>query len=389
MVGLVVGVAGLLQPGPVDATQHSASRSFSATSVAPGTEVVVTITAGGFGTGGRIVETLPTGWGYVSSDPAGATFDADARTVKYTLLGGETTFKYTVTASSEVDDHTFLGTLKNFDQEVVTVGGSDTVTVTQAPAPDPTPAQGGTNGGPGATASRSFSPASAAPGAQVVVTISAANYGFGGRIVETLPPGWSYESSNPAGATFEANDRTVTFTLVDETFFEYTVTASSTSGSHDFSGVLVDSDLNELQIGGASSVTVQATSGATASRSFSPASVAPGAEVVVTISAADYGFGGRIVETLPPGWGYESSDPAGATFEANDRTVTFTLVDEMSFEYTVTASSTSGSHDFSGVLTDSDLNRHQIRRRQQRHGPGGFRGDRIAVVLPGVGGSGR
>ena len=53
VVGLVLGVAGLLQPGSVDATQHSASRSFSATSVAPGAEVVVTITAGGFGFGGQ------------------------------------------------------------------------------------------------------------------------------------------------------------------------------------------------------------------------------------------------------------------------------------------------------------------------------------------------
>ena len=312
--------------------------------MAPGAEVVVTISAADYGFGGQIVETLPTGWGYESSDPAGATFDANDRTVTFTLVD-ETSFEYTVTASSTSGSHDFSGVLVDSDLNRHQIGGASSVTV-QATS--------------GATASRSFSPASVAPGAEVVVTISAANYGFGGQIVETLPTGWGYESSDPAGATFDANDRTVTFTLVDETSFEYTVTASSTSGSHNFSGVLVDSDFNRHQIGGASSVTVQATSGATASRSFSPASVAPGAEVVVTISAANYGFGGRIVETLPTGWGYESSDPAGATFEANDRTVTFTLVDETSFEYTVTASSTSGSHNFSGVLVDSDLNRHQI-----------------------------
>ena len=360
VVGLVLGVVGLLQPSPVDATQHSASRSFSAMSVAPGAEVVVTITAADFGVGGRIVETLPVGWDFVSSDPAGDTFDADARTVSYTLLGDETTFKYTVTASSEVGDHTFSGALVDFELDSVTIGGSSTVAVTQTPTPDPTPDQGDTNGGPGAAASRSFSPASAAPGAQVVVTISAASYGFAGQIVETLPVGWGYVSSDPAGATFDADARTVAFTLVDETSFEYTVTASSTSGSHNFSGVLVDSDLKRHDIGGDSSVTVQAAGEATASRSFSPASVAPGAEVVVTISAANYGFAGQIVETLPMGWAYESSDPTGAVFDADARTVAFTLVDETSFAYTVTASSTSGSHHFSGVLLDSDLSTHQI-----------------------------
>ena len=49
-------------------------------------------------------------------------------------------------------------------------------------------------------------------------------------------------------------------------------------------------------------------------------------------------FGGLIVETLPEGFGYVSSDPAGASFDADAGTVTFTLVDETSFKYSVTAS---------------------------------------------------
>jgi hypothetical protein len=79
-------------------------------------------------------------------------------------------------------------------------------------------------------------------GGNVEVTITAANYGFGGQIVETLPGGFTYVSSDPAGATFDSADRTVTFTLVDETIFKYTVTAPDVAGSHSFEGILRDSD---------------------------------------------------------------------------------------------------------------------------------------------------
>ena len=43
---------------------------------------------------------------------------------------------------------------------------------------------------------------------------------------------------------------------------------------------------------------------ATATRSFSATTVAPGRQVMVTITAADYGDAGQVVETLPPGFSY-------------------------------------------------------------------------------------
>ena len=71
---------------------------------------------------------------------------------------------------------------------------------------------------------------------------------------------------------------------------------------------------------------------------------------------------GLIVETLPEGFGYVSSDPVGASFDGDADTVTFTLVDETSFKYTVTASSTAGDYPFSGTLRDSDLEGTRHRR---------------------------
>ena len=351
-LAVVLGLIGLLQESPVDASQHSAERSFSATSVAPSDEVVVTITAADFGVGGRIVETLPSGFEYVSSDPAGATFDANDRTVSFTLLGGETTFKYTVAAPSGEDDYSFSGILKNFDQEEEVIGGPSTITVASATTTEPPPDQGdgeGEGGDSEATASRTFSAASVSAGGSLEVTITAGNYGFGGQIVETLPEGFEYVSSEPAGATFNGVDRTVTFTLVDETTFKYTVTAPSGDGDYSFSGELIDSDRMSHTIGGSSSITVEAAPGATASRSFSPTSVSAGGTLEVTITAATYGFGGQIVETLPSGFDYVSSDPDSATFNSDDRTVTFTLVDETTFKYTVTAPSGDGDYSFSGV----------------------------------------
>jgi hypothetical protein len=297
-VAVALGLIGLLQIGPVDASRHRAERSFSATSVAPGDEVVVTITAYGFGSGGQIAETLSAGFEYVSSDPVGAPYNPDDRTVRYTLLGGETIFKYTVTALSGEDDYSFSGILKNFDQEEAVIGGPSTITVASGTTTEPPPGQGdgeGEGGESEATASRSFSPTSqwvreGEQGRQrsLEVTITAADYGFGGQIVETVPSGFEYVSSDADGDPFNLVDRTVTFTLVDETTFKYTVTAPGRNANYRFSGVLIDSDKMSHTIGGSSSITVEGALGASASRSFSPTSVSKGGNLEVTITAAQW-----------------------------------------------------------------------------------------------------
>jgi hypothetical protein len=107
----------------------------------------------------------------------------------------------------------------------------------------------------------------------------------------------------------ELSGNQVRFTLQGEASFTYTVTASGTAGSHTFSGTLRDIELDDYPVGGASSVTVEAPSTPTpsATRSFNPATVAPGGTVTVTIQAADYGLAGGVTETLPTGFAYVSS----------------------------------------------------------------------------------
>ena len=115
------------------------------------------------------------------------------------------------------------------------------------------------------SATRSFDPATVAPGGVVVVRIEATGYGRLGGVTETLPAEFSYESSSlDEEDVLEVDDRTVRFTLLGrDTTFTYTVTASSTVGDYDFSGVLSDDDKMETPVGGATSVTVRSSGGAT------------------------------------------------------------------------------------------------------------------------------
>ena len=112
----------------------------------------------------------------------------------------------------------------------------------------------------------------------------------------------------------------------------------------------------------ASATTAATASGnASAARSFSSASVEPGGQVTVTITAANYGTFGRVTETLPQGFAYVfSSLPDSQVTEVDARTVRFNLLGNASFTYTVTASSVEDSYSFSGTLTDSDRNEHVV-----------------------------
>ena len=107
------------------------------------------------------------------------------------------------------------------------------------------------------SATRSFSPASVAPGGQVTVTITAANYGAFGVVTETLPQGFTYvNSSLPDDQVTEVDARNIRFTLQGQTSFTYAVTASNMAGPHTFSGTLRDSERNDHVVGGTATVTV-------------------------------------------------------------------------------------------------------------------------------------
>ena len=136
----VVGVAGLLPSGPVEATSHSAVRSFSAPWVLPGGALEVTITAAGYGGFGQVVETRPAGFSYEGSDLSEAAVAVEGQTVAFTLLGDER-FTYTVAAPSAEGVYSFSGVLLDANRTEQAVGGDSSIRVGPAPTPTPQPPQ--------------------------------------------------------------------------------------------------------------------------------------------------------------------------------------------------------------------------------------------------------
>ena len=349
----VGGATSVTVRAPVTGSSPSATRSFSPTTVDAGADVTVTIAVANYGGFGRVTETLPLGFTYKSSSLEDSQVDASGgRVVKFTLQG-ERSFTYVATASSTAGPHTFSGDLTDSDRGNHHVGGRTSVTVRAMAA--------------GASATRSFSSRTVNAGADVTVTIRASNYGGFGRVTETLPAGFTYKSSSLDDSQVDTTGgQTVNFTLQSDSSFTYVVTAPtpSTAGSYTFSGMMRDSDRQNHDVGGTSSITVRAApEGPGATRSFSNESVGLGADVTVTIAVVNYGGFGRVTETLPEGFTYNSSsledsqvDVSGGQVEV----VSFTLQGDSSFTYVATAPITAGSYTFSGELRDSDRNNHTV-----------------------------
>ncbi len=230
----------------------------------------------------------------------------------------------------------------------------------------------GQAGASGHSATRSFSPTTAAAGEEITVTITAAGYGSFGQVVETLPNGFSYVdgSTNPSSVRTSANGQKVTFTLLGAVpSFSYKVTVGDMAGT--FQGTLTDDMGASENIGGASLVTPTAGPGQTptptttaptgrgATRTLSATSVRPGDEITVTIDATVGSFG-QVVETLPDGFAYMEGSSQTQRVAVDGQTLTFTLVGNAEFRYKVTASDTAGTYTFMGSLRDDEGNTHTI-----------------------------
>lgn len=107
------------------------------------------------------------------------------------------------------------------------------------------------------TAERSFSVTRATPGADVEVTVALSEYGAFAQLVETLPDGFIYRSSNVDERAVEVDGQTVSFILIGAVeSVVYTVAVPETEGSYVFSGVIKDQDKDEREVAGATRITV-------------------------------------------------------------------------------------------------------------------------------------
>ena len=147
-----------------------------------------------------------------------------------------------------------------------------------------------------------------------------------------------------AGASTE-----VTLTVQDSATFDYQTTVEAVSQGDP----AVMDDVT---------VTTHVSEGAFATRNLPGASVAPSAQFTVEMAAGGYGLAGRIVETLPAGFAYipgsASLDPLQV--EVAGQNMVFILFGETSFTYDVTASTTPGTYNFAGTLTDFDMSGYTV-----------------------------
>ena len=329
MIVAAVGAAGLLSPGPVDATGHSATRSFSAASAVMGGTVEVTIEVADLGGFGGVTETLPDGFSYVSTTLADEPV-IDGQDVTFALLD-EDSFSYTVRAPDTLGTHTFHGVVKDNELDSNEVGGDSDVMVRPSAV----------------DASRSFSSSAVDAGGELTVTITAAEYGQFGQVVETLPAGFGYVSTSLDDPPW-VSGQMLGFSLFGENSFTYTVTVSRVLGTHNFSGVVKDETRMEAAVGGDSTVTVQAAAASHSATRSVDTRVEAGAEVVVTIELEGLGGFGQVKETLPEGFAYVASSLPDDQVGSADGTLTFTILRDDSFTYTVTASDVEGDHALSG-----------------------------------------
>lgn len=83
-----------------------------------------------------------------------------------------------------------------------------------------------------------------------------------------------------------------------------------------------------------------------------PSSVSTNEAFQVTIDVADYGAAGQVLEKLPTGFTYVDSTLPEEAVTVNGSKVSFLLMNEESFSYTLKAPSSSGTYQFTGILRD-------------------------------------
>ena len=110
MVSAIAGLWLMSGSAPLAAqTTPTANRSFDSTTVAPGGQVEVTIAVANYGGFGRVADTLPGGFTYVSSSLSDAQVRNTGQEYRIHPARGKTSFTYTVTASSTAGPHSFSG----------------------------------------------------------------------------------------------------------------------------------------------------------------------------------------------------------------------------------------------------------------------------------------
>ena len=317
-------------------------------------DYTITVTNNGDGDamGATVVDTLPAGLTYVSSDPAGA---ASGSTVTWNV--GEL-----APDASETVTLTVRGTTGGAKVNVATASSGGNSFQPEARATT-------TILVPDITVEKTGRPAMFV-GNQVTYTLTASNSGdaalTGVTITDTIPTGMSYVTSSPAGTVSEDGAQvswSVGNLAVDaETSVTVTLqgdqvgTVTNAAGASATEGVSA-SDTLEIRVLPAPGATIQITD------SFDP--VSEGEQVDFTVAVSNQGrspmTGVRVVVPIPTEMTFVSTSDTQATLGGDGRTVTFQLDgslatgESVSFTITVEANQLPGDQIRKDTVTTATL----------------------------------
>ena len=106
-------------------------------------------------------------------------------------------------------------------------------------------------------ATRSFSAAEVEPRGPLEVTVSAANFGSFGQVIETLPVGFVYRGSDLPESAVSVEGQTVSFVVLHNGGFSYIVAAPEHTGEYSFNGVIRNQNREEQPVLGVRTVAVE------------------------------------------------------------------------------------------------------------------------------------
>jgi hypothetical protein len=259
----IIGIAVLLFTAVLTMTAGIVNAKPTATRKLPAEQIPadgsfrVEIEVSDYGTFGKISETLPEGFTYMTSSISGV-YDGPTCTIDFTL-SNENFFTYTVALhyhDIKEGTYTFSGKLLDEEGDIYDIGGDTEIVVEEAEEEEMEP-----------STTRILPEEPVVAGEHFTVEIDVLHYGYFGKIVETLPEGFIFEDySGLKPESVEVEDDTVEFSLGGEPSFTYTVIAPDDEGTYTFDGILMDEEKDEYDIRGDTEVVVGEGEGAGADK---------------------------------------------------------------------------------------------------------------------------
>jgi uncharacterized protein YfcZ (UPF0381/DUF406 family) len=312
-------------------------RTVPADCIDPDTQFTVTVESPGTGV---VTETLCNDWTYVSSSLDACQVTTDGNAVTFTLEN-DASFTYTVQApDTENVSCTIQGifSIDNVDHNFI----DDSVCTCSGTLP---------------TLVRTVPTDCIDPNTQFTVTVETPGTGV---VTETLCNDWTYVSSSLDACQVTTDGNAVTFTLENDASFTYTVQAPDTENvCCTIQGIFSGTDnvdhnfINDSVCTRESGVTPP-----TLVRTVPADCIDPNTQFTVTVESPGTG---AVIETLCDDWTYVSSSLETYQVSVDGNTITFTIVNDTSFTYTVQAPDTEDvSCTIQGIFKDMDKVEHDF-----------------------------